>query len=286
MRKFVILLLVALLALLAAVPAAAQDAEEDLLTLPALPVGEKLEDFFVDVNHANVYAFNGTAGDIVTLTMVQEEDSSLDPYLVLLGPAGQVIAANDDSDLSSDLTLSSRLSEIELPLSGTYLVLASTFANLEGLNADPLEEQLNYTIALEGANPPEELGTERIQLLGNDVAVDSTLNAAITQAEPVYYFFLRAEAGQLLNIFVASSTDGYDPIVMLVDGDGRRVAANDDGGNTESGAPLDAGIAGYEVLESGEFIIMVTSTDFENGADPEWDGAGEFGLSISVASGK
>ena len=45
---------------------------------------------------AQLYAFDATKGDTVTITMTQIDDD-LDPFLVLLGSAGEVIATDDDS---------------------------------------------------------------------------------------------------------------------------------------------------------------------------------------------
>ncbi len=68
----------------------------------------------------NEYDFEGRAGQSVTIDL---ESDDFDTYLILLGPDGQVVAANDD--ISPD-NLNSRIS-ITLPRSGTYRAIANSY---------------------------------------------------------------------------------------------------------------------------------------------------------------
>lgn len=68
----------------------------------------------------DVYSFEGQAGQTVRILM---ESSEFDTYLVLVSPAGEVIATNDD------ITANNTNSEIQitLPQTGTYGIAANAY---------------------------------------------------------------------------------------------------------------------------------------------------------------
>lgn len=94
---------------------------------------------FIDATTAEIhYTFNGAAGDVVTITMVAEENTNLDSVLRLLDPSGNVVAENDDA---ADLSLgrfNSQIVAFELPASGEYTIVATRFSGSG-----------NFTISLE-----------------------------------------------------------------------------------------------------------------------------------------
>ena len=65
-----------------------------------------------------LWSFDGTAGQIITISMNRTDD--LDPYLSLLNPAGLEFAYNDDD--GGDLN--SLISFLTLPETGTYIIVA------------------------------------------------------------------------------------------------------------------------------------------------------------------
>lgn len=67
---------------------------------------------------AAAHAFNGTAGQSVTITL---ESSDFDPILILIDAKGEAIAANDDSNNNN-----SRI-EITLPTTEQYTLLVTSF---------------------------------------------------------------------------------------------------------------------------------------------------------------
>lgn len=64
--------------------------------------------------------FEGSAGDVVTIDMVSEDD----PYLILLDPDGNEIARNDDA-----FGLNSRIARHTLPTDGEYTIVATSFGD-------------------------------------------------------------------------------------------------------------------------------------------------------------
>lgn len=82
-------------------------------------------------NNASRYSFNGTAGDVVTLTLSARPTGSFDTVLSLFDASStQPIARNDDHG-SNDPSLArfdSRIQSFTLPTTGVYTVEATSFA--------------------------------------------------------------------------------------------------------------------------------------------------------------
>jgi hypothetical protein len=68
------------------------------------------------------WLFEGEEGDVVTISMTAV-DENLDTYLELFAPDGVRVMIGDDSSESSD----AEIREFELPLSGTYRIIARGF---------------------------------------------------------------------------------------------------------------------------------------------------------------
>lgn len=95
-------------------------------------------------NEADVWAFEGLAGQVVTIDMNAIQGGSLDTQLILLGPDRNVVASNDDA---SPETRDSRILNQRLPQDGTYLIVATRFGkNLGGTEG-------NYLLTISGLTP-------------------------------------------------------------------------------------------------------------------------------------
>ena len=70
------------------------------------------------------WTFEANAGDQLSI-LVNTLDNTLDPQLSLFGPSGNLIAENDDIDLSND-NYNSRV-DVTLPSTGTYTIIVSAF---------------------------------------------------------------------------------------------------------------------------------------------------------------
>lgn len=77
---------------------------------------------FVSLDEGVVFRFGmeAEAGQRVIIRAEARPGDQVDPLLILLDPAGEVLAANDDTGSNS---VNSRIGEIELPADGTYTVL-------------------------------------------------------------------------------------------------------------------------------------------------------------------
>ena len=92
---------------------------------------------FVAVGQGELWSFEGSEGQEVTIRLTADSPS-LDPYLTLFAPDGEIIAENDDIDLGVDVN--SLLEGIILPESGSYIIVAR---GLDESSVGP------YTITLE-----------------------------------------------------------------------------------------------------------------------------------------
>jgi hypothetical protein len=88
-----------------------------------------------DGSFYNRHSFQGIAGQAVVIRLNSTE---FDTYLILVDPAGEQIAANDDSNGSNAQII------LTLPSTGTYTVIANSYAAGE-IGA--------YTLTLQPASP-------------------------------------------------------------------------------------------------------------------------------------
>jgi hypothetical protein len=268
MRHLRILVCLAIL-LLMTTAAAAQ--EEDVLLLPFLHDGEAVQGELTVQYDSELFAFSATEGDIITISVTQDEGSTLDPYVVLLGNFGQIYAADDDS---GEVSLSAQISNFEIPATDTYFVLVTTFLGTsfpmaEGETSD--DEALPYTILLEG-NTSEATEDERFQYGSADVVLGEAVSLGLTAAEPIFYVDLIVTVAG--NYDFTLSSEELDPLIMVFNGEGRRIAINDDN------AGLNAGLEGL-ALEPGRYLIMATVASYEDIPEDQSFEGGEVELLVS-----
>jgi hypothetical protein len=72
------------------------------------------------------WLFEGEVGDVVSISMVAV-DGDMDTYLELFAPDGEWVMSDDDSGGDSNAAIL----EFELPLTGTYRVLARGYSNAD-----------------------------------------------------------------------------------------------------------------------------------------------------------
>lgn len=232
------------------------------------------------IGSPRLYVFIGSEGDEVTISMVADDPNELDPYLVLLGAAGEVFAANDDM---SDSDFSAQIDDFELPYDGAYFVLATTFNDLVqgGLNPDEVDDNgpLAYEIGLTGATiPPDHEDEEEFEYFNVPVELGDRMLLEISPDEPVVYVVFIAEEGQVIDI--ATSENGGDfvnTMLYLFDRSGSRLAVSS-GGPTED--DFYAVISNFEVPEDGLYLIFATASNFYQATEASWQGYGAFVFSI------
>lgn len=254
----------------------AQDRDEFAPTI--LKKGDIItNEFSADVN-AHVYAFNGRANDSVSVWMIQPENSALDPYLVLLGADGSVVASDDDG---GPRLFSAFIQNATLPADGTYFILATTKTgerfDFEGIytNTRDIPSELGYELRLEGAS----VDSDEIELDATELSIGSAVDVEVSKETPVVYATFSARRGDTVTITTASNSQDMDTILYLFDAEGNRLAVNDDGDNMGYFSQINR----FSLPEDGVYLIVATSYGFDVAyqARGDWDGAGSFRLSMN-----
>lgn len=230
-------------------------AQEDLtFTVPVMNSGDVIETEFNNDVTTRLYGFLATEGDVITITMTQDGSSELDPFIVLLGSSGQVLAVDDDS---GEVELSSRIDYV-IPVSDTYFLLASSYVFVDGLL---MEEGADYgvmpfTLTLDGNNPPaESKGLENpLTIYYGVIERDVPFAGESTPELPVYFFLFRATAGEKVTMTM-DSTD-FPPILHLFDPNGARLALDID---PEAGTQAEIQVT---TPEDGVYIVAATDMFF------------------------
>jgi len=236
---------------------------EDGVRINILEDGEAIVGSFEDGMYARLYGFNGTAGDRVTVTMTQEDDSGLDPYLVLLGPFGEVIATDDDS---GEVGFSAAINDVLLPESGGYFVLATTWNSVDMILEEEAADGAEFEISVSGMTTPTDLpdfNPNTIQYFAGDPIPGESVGGSSTEEEPVFYYTLPAQEGEVYDILLTSPD--FDTVLHVFGPGGDRIAVNDDDARTGS---LDSGIYDLEIPVTGDYLIFATNVFFYRVNDP------------------
>ncbi len=255
------------------------DEVEGAFNLSILVDGETLTDSFVGEVGTRLYGFQGTEGDIVTITMTQITQE-LDPFLVLLGPNGEVVASDDDSGV--ERYLSAAITEVTLPATGSYFIFASSFTNIDTILDEVLTVEQEFTLTLDGITAPadESIDPELLTITAFTAELGMVYEGETTVTAPVTYYIFTAEEGDSLDLVIDEAD--FDTILHLFDAEGNRIAVNDD---DEDLGVLTSAIRGFEAPYSGSYLLMATDVFFYNALAGEDEllifSGGTYSLSIS-----
>ena len=246
----------------------------DTNMIPYLQSGQGVEGSLEGAVSAQLYAFNATAGDIVTVSVVQTQNSPLDPFLVVLNNAGGVLAADDNSGEIPN----SAAAQITIPENGTYFVIASSNSTIDGVISETLPTANPYVITVTGHNAPAEQG-ERILYYRTSLTINVRPDERgySSPQEPIYYYVFNGTAGQVVNVEMNASS--LDSMLSLFDPNGNRIAVNDDATSTEVLNPRDAMLESVTLPTTGTYIIMATDVTFYQ-LDPEIYEGGFFDIEL------
>jgi len=292
MRKLMLIVLLLLIAGVVVIPAAAQEATEDegTFTLQLLEPGVVYEGEFDTIDDAQLFVFDATAGDVVTIRMEATDTNVVDTFLVVLGPAGEVYAYNDDDDTATESTFNSAIVDFEIPETGSYIVLAATYgyltvsaewlAEVSGVDVETILSayeglDLTYTLVVDGHTPAEAAGSGfEYAAVAVEIPVEGGL--PIIAGEPVTYVTFVGEEGQVINVTLASDDAMFDPLLMVFDMFGNRLDVNDNSADGDTSAALE----GVELPADGEYFIFVTNNTFY---DPEFNALFEEDLEVQFS---
>jgi hypothetical protein len=247
------------------------DAEVDV---PALPIagGDRIQGTITDEQPAARYIFQGQANDQILIHMDAVTDT-LDPFLYLYGPGGEIIGQDDDSGADSNAELAA-----VLPADGEYVIVAARFGRGNGTSTGA------YILGLEAGTatlpvfipestaptlPTEFEGLPQIQY-GDVVSGDVDAQA--------YYqaYVFRASAEDEIIITMENTGDNLDPMVLLLDETLATIAQHDDISDENKNARL-----AFTVPEDGFYAVLATRYNGETGTT-----SGSFTLSLSATNAR
>jgi hypothetical protein len=179
----------------------------------------------------HIYQFQGKVDQPVVAKLIggKPGDWQLNPYLILLGPNRQIIAADDNTSRQRVAQVN-----VKLPETGMYTILAS--------NGDP-KQTGRYSVVVE--RDPNIYSYDRIEELDNR---SSRLNQ---DNSPYEISEFQGEQDRLVTIRASSSN--FFPVVYLLDSNDRILASNE---NTvgDRNAAIE-----YRLPKSGTYKVLVNS---------------------------
>jgi len=286
MRRLLTWLLLLAAVMMLALPLAAQDedTEEDDPDVLSVVLMEPENLILGEMEHFGdpvLYAFVGTAGDEVTISMEPAPGSRLDPYLLLIGAAGEVLATNDDR---SEDDLSAEIEDVELPFDGAYFVLATTFNDLVQGGVDGEDDEngpYEYQLFLEGSNLPDGIDeVEEFEYFAAIVESESPVLLETTLSEPIFFVEFFAEEGDVVTLETSrTGEDLLSTLIYVFDRFGNRVAVGSGG---EGGDDLYALVEGLEIEETGLYFIFATTNSFYRAAGEDWTAYGSFVFELII----
>lgn len=170
-------------------------------TITELVIGEPLEDSLSPAVPFNLYTFEGTEGDVVTISM---ESSHFDAVLILQDEDGFDLFFNDDGGTETN----SIIGPIILPYTGTYNVIAQSYSGVIGRG--------DFTIVV-----------DTVDLIPIEYNEPDTI--AFDEDTSAFYYTFEAEIGDVVSMIV-DSNNGIDTTLTVIGPDGFILAADDDGG--------------------------------------------------------
>ena len=196
----------------------------------------------IDNSFFDAYIFEGEAGQQVSIVMASND---IDPYLILLGPNGELAAEDDDSAGELNAAI-----DLRLPVSGTYLLLANSYQAGESGTYQIAAQTGGGSLVDDRPTPPPTTGfllEERGELADGDEVLPA--DGSLIDG---YEFF--GEAGQEITIDLESNE--FDTYLILVDPNQESIAQNDDivQGNTNSRIVI-------TLPQTGNYYIIVNSYD-------------------------
>jgi hypothetical protein len=267
-KKLGLLLLSLLLVLSLGYTALAQDETEEQTGVLILADGDEVESFLSLDVQTRAYVFNGNEGDEITVTM-ETENEDLDTFLVVLGTDGALLASNDDDGGTDRSTV-----EAELPATGSYMILASSYHFIDDILDFEVEDEMEFTLSLEGNSEVEDLA-DGFALTFEPIEGDDTFEGELDDDIQAAFYVFNGEEGDEVNLSV--STEEFYSIIHVFGPTGDRVAVATGYNDEEPGSELS-----LELPEDGSYLVVVTDIFFYTAFDEEsYYTGGEYELEVS-----
>ena len=193
-----------------------------------IQIGQTLESTLAP-NATHNWIFTGNAGELITAVFTPQDQ--FDAILQLYGPDGRQIL-NLDEGYSGDAEL---FSGVELPLTGQYTLVVSSFAGNGGRYALSLDVGGDNTANFYDAG---------------DLAYGERKQETFQRYEAHVWFFT-GQAGDNVTVQVTPLDDNLDLDVWLLDAEANRLAAQD---AAQSGG---AETVTFTLAQDGQYLIFI-----------------------------
>ncbi len=214
------------------------------------------------------YTLNLFAGDVLTVEMVCDASTPLDPALQLLGPAMNVIASDDDGGtVVCQQSRSSKLT-VTITVPGAYTIRASSYEIV--FDNDPTDDNADgdYTLTIDA--PAHSTG----------FSVAGSLEGV---THPFDDYPVVLIAGDVLTAdMVCDPATPLDPALQLLDPAMNVIASDDDGGTVTCQQSRSSRLS-YTVTAPGIYTVRASSYEIVFDNDPTDDNAdGDYTLTVSA----
>jgi hypothetical protein len=195
------------------------------------------------------YTFQADAGDIVTIEMVRAS-GSLDPLLQIVDSNRFLVAENDDAN---GTTQNSHIENLVIPLSGTYIVVATRYGESTG-------ESVGSFVLIVGEGPNSGLGNNR--QAPQVIFMNQTVTGELNDDQYQRYYQFTAERDQIISITMdrASAPGLLDTYLILANAGFETLIENDD-----SAGSMNSRILNFRIPADGQYNIIATRFERETG---------------------
>lgn len=215
-------------------------------TPEAIEIGDTVERALSASADAYPFAFSGTAGQTVTITL---SSSDFDAYLVLEDESGDQLAVDDDSAGN----LNARISEFTLPADGTYIIQAGSYGSgVAGSFTLTLEDAGSSTDPTPEVETPTPDETPEIVTVGNELTIGASATGTLEPDQVSAEYTFEGRAGEAVTITLSSTA--FDSFLSLRDSQGTVIAEDDD-----SGGNRNAQITNFSLPNDDTYTIVVSS---------------------------
>ena len=219
---------------------------------------------FADDTFYDAYAFNGAAGQQISITLTS---ASFDAVVYLLDVNRNILGTNNNGGGGTNARLPSTSGFVTLPTTGTYYIVVGAIAP-ENINADPPTG--SYTLTLADGGPCPTTPITFGQTVGNGALAAG--DCRLPDETPFDLYTFSGTAGQ--QVAVSMSSSAFDAHLTLVEAGGGVLAADDNGGGGTN-ARIPAG--------SGFFSLPATTTYFILARALNSGATGAYTLSLTAA---
>ncbi len=160
------------------------------------------------------YSFEAQEGDTVTITM-ETTSGDLDPFLLLLGPTGRLLATNDDRETGvRDAQIVQSITR-----SGTYTIEATRFDQETGTSSGTFRLTLEVSGAVEQTeidplSAPPPYGVDYTFVDFEEIGAGT-----IDEENPLAYFVLGGQQGDFVRIIMTATSGDLQPRLNVLNPD-------------------------------------------------------------------